>query len=164
MNINDQIKNKLAEQDKLAQNFWNLLEYLWNTKLTTAAPFTCKIWMKCVSVAQLADSHYNIKKTGPFFFKFRKQINNDNIIWISDYNFETQMEDWRELFNKFGTKLTGIIENKLLEIRSFLKLTINNYMYDQKKRESIIKLCKTFLKWYCDYSILDKEIKELKNK
>lgn len=154
--VNKAIKFRLKQQDQIAKKFYDMCKFI-TDKYTEESSTLFKIFLKILSAVQYTNPHFAIKSSGPFFWKFRKEINSDDVTWVFDYNFAKQMEDWKEIAGKFPT----IIDNKLNSITESVRDRIKEIAKDTDPDKGS-KLCKTFLKWYSIYSILDKDLLILK--
>jgi hypothetical protein len=147
------IKDKLDKQDKLAIKFYNIANFMM-TKYSSEAPFFIKMFLKILKIYQAINPHFCIKSSGPFFFKFREKIINEDPNWIDLCDFDSQKKDWEELLNTSNIFIgKEMISGNIHKIVDHIKL-ISNKIDTQKG----IQLSSTFLKWYCEYSILQQEI------
>jgi hypothetical protein len=151
--IANQIKKKLDKQDKLAIKFYNIANFMM-LKYASDAPFFIKIFLKILKLYQALNPHFCIKSSGPFFFKFREKIINEDPDWIKTCDFKSQKQDWEEMLNSSNMFIgKEIISGNIHKIVDHVKLVADKI--DKKKG---IELSSTFLKWYCEYSILQQEI------
>ena len=154
----EKIKNILSEQDILAKKFWDIIRYLMDKYSNISdSPFGFKVFCMAIKGIMLVNSQFCIQKVGAFMFKFREEIDNKNIKWIYDFKFESQIIDWNILICKYNKALASKVSKITLEVRDYLNSTSASM-----NEEKSIELCQTFLQWYCKYSLLDKELNELK--
>lgn len=161
--IDDEIKKKLAIQDKLAKNYWGLCQFFWVKSSGNNIPNLVKIWYNAGGLMERINPHFNIKQSGTFIYKYRNEILNDNLDWIIHNDFSSQMNDWRFMLSSVSTKLSNALEPALCNIRNFLIDRIN-VINTPDGVKSGLQFCKNLLIWYSRYSILDKEISELQYK
>lgn len=158
-NIDDAIKQKLRSQDELAKKFWDVMKVLISKYVenNVEAPNSIKIFCKIIKGIQLVNRHFCIKHVGAFFFKFRDHIDNNDCKFIYTFDFKSQQEDWRDYIVQFNKSLASKVHTMAVEIRYFFNIT-TRIMDEQKS----IKMCKTFLRWYCEYAMIEKDLEKLK--
>jgi hypothetical protein len=139
--INDAWKHRLVLQDHIAKKFYDLSIFVidkYNNQMRTKF----KVFLGIINGVQKINSHYTIKNAGPIFWKFKYPIVKGNIEWIYKYEFEKQMEDMVPTHYLYHIKVLAT------EVPS----------------EKCAQMCQHFLKWYCSYSNIQKEIMELSNR
>ena len=160
--MSDEIKILLDKQDDLAQKFWKLLQHFWDKRKGNNVPKVVSLWYNAGCVMEKISPHFNIVQTGPFIFRNKERIMNNDMSWIFDMNFEYQIEDWRKMITKVSPLLSNGLEKTLVQIKDFLQDRIR-LMNNENDIELGSKLSKTLLSWYSRYSVLELEIIELKN-
>jgi hypothetical protein len=161
--INNEIKRILGIQDNISKKYWALLVYFWEKFRGDDVPRVVNLWFKAGGIMETMKPHYNIIHTGPFIYTFRENINNSNIDWIIHMDFDRQMADWREMLTSISSTLCDGLESTLVLIKEFLQCRVKEFD-NERGRAAGLDICKTLLSWYSRYSILDKDIIELKTK
>lgn len=156
--IDDVWKNKLLQQDDIANKFYDLCSFIVD-KYTVDCPTKIKVFIGILKTVQKFNTHYVIKTTGPFFWKFKDQIMEGDIEWIYDYDFERQMADWNEIIHKFPTMVSGKLEKIAESVRDHIKK-----LAKEVPKEKGAQLCLHFLKMYSVYNTLQLEINQLSKK
>lgn len=158
--INEEIKKIMNTRDDIAKKFWSLLQYCWEKFKGDNVPRVVNLWYNAGCITEKMKPHFNIITTGPFLYKFKEEISNNQLDWIMNLDFDSQLDDWREMLNRVSSTLCNGLDETLVTIKEYLQLRIQSLDTEQG-RVAGLNVCKTLLAWYSRYSMLEKNIEEL---